>query len=101
MDAIMIFDCDNYLIFSESNQKFLEEIALYAYQNKLIQTKLGNKIKKTLANNSKELENIIVLILAPLIAAIRVLGNCCPPIDIFQSSPNNVRILHTQVNVMC
>lgn len=99
MDAIMIFDCDNYLIFSEYNQKFLDEIALVAHQNKLIESRLVNKIKKRFAANPRELENIIVLILAPLIAAIRVLGDNCPPIDIFHSSSNKVRIIHTQVSV--
>lgn len=97
MDALMIFDSNNYLVYLKYNGIFLDELSDIVREYNLIASSSRRKIKKMLMTDSNELQNCIVLIFAPYIASIRVLQSECPPINIFPEQ-DSIRIVHTQVN---
>lgn len=99
MDAVMVFDSHNYLIYSKYNRKFLHEISVLAQKFGLVQCSSLKKINKLLFINYNELQTVIVLIFAPYIASIRVLQNQCPPLDVFTNRSDKVRIVHEQVRI--
>jgi len=101
MDALMIFDSNNYLVHLKYNGAFLDEMSDIVQEYNLTAPCSRRKIKKMLISDLNELQNCIVLIFAPYIASIRILQSECPPISIFQeknSKKSNVKVAHAQVS---
>ncbi|XP_053210700.1 BLOC-3 complex member HPS1-like [Panonychus citri] len=96
MDCLMIFDVNNYLIYVKPNRKFLEGLSSLVFDSKLSDLPSVEKVTQLLVKDSKQLENMIVLIFAPYVAAIRVLGEESPTLDVFQDKYPTVKLIHSQ-----
>ena len=99
MDCLMIFDVNNYLIYVKPNRKFLDGLSSLIFDSKLSDLPTTEKIVQLLIKDSKQLENMIVLIFAPYVAAIRVLGEDSPILDVFQDKYPSVKLIHSQVKL--
>ena len=93
----MIFDVNNYLIYVKPNRLFLDGFSSLLFDAKLSDLPSPEEICQSLTRDCKQLENMIVLIFAPYIAAIRVLGEESPPLDVFQDKYPTVKFTSAQV----
>lgn len=86
MEAILVFDYNNYLIYAKHNRLFLNEIADIVKVNRLVSNhhESKSKIITLLQNNTEEFNNLIVLIFGPYVASVRVLRDDCPKVDLFE-----------------
>ena len=99
MEAILVFDYNNYLIYAKHNRLFLNEIADIAKANRLVSLECKSKIINLLQQNEEEFNNLIVLVFGPLVASIRILKDDCPKVDLFTSK--NIQIIsHSYLDYM-
>lgn len=86
MEAILVFDFNNYLIYDKHSRQFLNQIADIAKNNKLVNNHQESKSKIicSLQHNREEFNNLIVLIFGPYVASVRILRDECPKVDLFE-----------------
>lgn len=84
MEAILVFDFNNYLIYNKHNRSFLSEIADIVKSYKLVNQECKSKIISSLQTNKEEFHNLITLIFGPYVASKRFLEDECPKVDLFE-----------------
>ena len=98
MDSILVFDPNNYLVHCSYNRPFLDEIVRTALDNKQIPATGASAARRCLQQNDQEFRNLVVLLLGPFVASIKVLQSDCPRIDLFGSRSSKVRIFYYEVS---
>src|SRR2546422_51420 len=97
MDALLVFDANDYLIHSIHNAEFLNEIARMAISSGQLPFETRKEARQYLQANESELRNLIVLLLGPFVASLKILQSDCPKIDLFGSKSANLRIFYYEV----
>ncbi|XP_015786189.1 Hermansky-Pudlak syndrome 1 protein homolog [Tetranychus urticae] len=96
MDCLMVFDVNNYLLYVKHNLDFLEALSSLVFDCKLTDLDSPRNIKEMFLKDDKQLENMIVLLFAPYVASIRVLGSESPSLDVFADKYPSVKIIYSQ-----
>ena len=100
MEAILIFDTNNYPVILRYNNKFLDLIAQVAAKYGLSAGGSSKEATRSvLKDNSEEFKNVLIMLFAPYVASVRIQRNKLPPTSMLNECNRHSKISYTEVRL--